>query len=108
MLQNVINSIIEAEAEAEKIVKEATVNAKEDFLKAKADSEAMIKQNADDVKRQLKAVEQEAESLANAAYDEIIKKGETESRKLFENSLSAIDEAGKYIAGRLLEKYGNS
>lgn len=108
MLQNVIDSIIEAEAEAEKIVKDATLEAKEIFQKAKEDSERLLKENADKVKAELKAITDEATKLADDAYAEIVKQGEEQAKQLYDMSQETVKEVGLYIARRLMEKYGNS
>ncbi len=108
MLQNVINSIIDAENEAEVIVKDATVEAKESFLKAKTDSEKMIKDNSKEVKESYRQIVAEANELADKEYDKIIADGSVEAEKLLNDSQEQINDAAKFIAGRLLEKYGNS
>ena len=108
MLQNVINSIIEAETEADNIVKDATAEAKENYLKAKTDSEVMIKNNSKDVKNKYRALQLDAQEVATKEYDKIIEEGKVEADKLLKDSAKEIDEAAKFIAGRLLEKYGNS
>ena len=108
MLQNVINSIIDAENEADVIVKDATASAKETYLKAKTDSEKMIKDNSKQVKETYRKIVAEANELANNEYDKIINEGTAMADKLLEDSAEQINDAAKFIQGRLLEKYGNS
>ena len=108
MLQNVINSIIDAENEADVIVKDATATAKENYLKAKTDSEKLIKDNSKEVKEGYRAIVAEANELASKEYDKIISDGTVEAGKLLDESAEQINDAAKFIAGRLLEKYGNS
>ena len=108
MLQNVINSIIDAENEAENIVKEATVSAKDNYTKAKEDSDKLVKENAKQVKVEYRQIVADAQEVANKEYDKIIEKGNQDAKALLDSSGEQINDAAKFIAGRLLEKYGNS
>lgn len=108
MLQNVINSIIDAEDKAEVIVKDATQQAKDNYMKAKTESEKMVKDNSKQLKAEYRGLLEEANKLADAEYDNIIESGEVSAKELLESSDQKINDAAKFVAGRLLEKYGNS
>lgn len=105
MIDKTINSIIEAEAQAElqereaidkarKIVKEATDLAD----KMKADTEKEVKQ-------QVRAKKAEWEAIGEKKASSIIKEAEAKAESLYSESESKIDELSQYVAQTIIDKY---
>lgn len=101
MIEEILKAVSEAEAEADKIVKEAYQKGKEIYIEAEAAAEK-VKANAQTwAKLERKKALNRAEEKAKAESLEIISKGEKECGKLPADT----DKSAKLIEERLLKKY---
>ena len=108
MVEETIQKIVEAEAEAEKIVARANSKAKEILQNTELEIENILKTSAADIKNELKKAGDKAEDLADKIYEQILQKGKEDNRAAADKSKPKLDGAADLIVGRFMEKYGNS
>lgn len=102
MIEEILNSIKQAELKAEEIKAEAEQQASDLLLKTSEDGEALIKKATEEVKK-LKAENlANAEKSANKIYDESIQKAQESANKQKEDLNSTIISLGEEIYGRIL------
>lgn len=106
MIQEIINSIVQAEDEAAKITLAAQKTAKDIKLKADNDYEKKVKENHAAVKEELKGITDKAQKDASAKASVIVKKGKEKSDKLMDKKSDNIKKASTEISRRILQKYG--
>ncbi len=108
MVNDVINSIIEAEKKAEEILHEAGNKSKE--ILAYSDSERLdiFRAAKEKTKSAVKDILEAGEKEASEAAAEIIEKGKADAEKLIKSGSSGSAEAKEYIVRRIFSKYGNS
>lgn len=105
MIEEVINSIIQAEDEADKIVKDAGLQAKQSVADANVQAEKVIELAKQQAKESQKQCIAKAQKKADDDYDKAV----LENNKKIENiALTAkknTDKAIEVIIGRIKEKY---
>ena len=108
MVENIINSIIEAENSAAAEIRAAMNTAKDILFKAEIEKENIKDSMLMEVKTEVKSIISAAEAKANKVSDEIINNGTIEADKLKKSISKGKALAVKMIVGRILSKYGNS
>lgn len=106
MINEVINSIIEAEKKAEEMVATAYARSKEILSDAEAKKLAIAQAVKERTKLQVKEILDAGEAEAESAALEVIGKGEAEASAQFVEGMEKSQEALSYIVGRMLSKYG--
>ncbi len=100
-MNEVINSILEAEEKAAKIVAEAGEESKARIIKGEEVCEKEKEQAITDFLDERKRVLSEAEAKAQAAYDEILKAGEARAEALKKNCADRVSGAAETVIGRI-------
>ena len=105
MVDQVIGSILEAEARADEIVKEANFRAKADLSAADEQAEN-IRENAIDASKKLRKEKlKQAETAAQARDLERMKEGNAQSEALKTAARPRIEEAAENIAKKVVEQW---
>ena len=86
MIQEIVNEIVAAEAEAEQIVKDALAEAREVNLNAEAERTAMIAAAKESVKEERKKIIASAEQEGEERYREILEIGQKAGEELIRNT----------------------
>lgn len=108
MVESIINSIIEAEAQAAAEIKSAQISAKEILFKAEVEKDNIRESYLKDIKVAVKAINDEADRKANSESDKIIATGKAKAEELIKSVNDTKDKATDSIVGRILSKYGNN
>lgn len=105
MIQEVIDSIVEAENRAETMVKDAVAAAKDEVAKASSQAEEKVAQ----AKLRAKAIEKEnalnAQKTAQEEYKKALCENEKKITSLAKQTQNNKDKAIEVIIGRIEEKY---
>lgn len=103
MIEQVIDSILDAEAEAEKKVSLAEEKSRALELQTEADCRKI----KDDAVKEFKTFKKERLALkekeAVALYDEILKKGNETAKKIEDDAMKSVDAVADKITGELLK-----
>lgn len=102
-MNEVINSILEAEKKAAEIVAKASEESKTRIIKgeetAEREKETAVSAFLDERKRVLS----QAESKAQAAYDEILNAGKASAEDLKKSCAERVEDAAKTVIGRIFD-----
>ena len=105
MVDQVIGSILEAEARADEIVKEANFRAKADLSAADEQAEN-IRENAIDASKKLRKEKlKQAETAAQARYLELMKEGNAQAEAVKTAARPRIEESAENIAKKVVEQW---
>lgn len=105
MIENTINSIIEAEARADAMEKEATQRARQ-LVKDATDKADKLKADIEaEVKLEVKKMRQNWDELAEQRANLIVKEAEERAEALVKEAEAKIDEIAEYVAKTVIEKY---
>ncbi|HQC55197.1 MAG TPA: hypothetical protein PKX91_05705 [Clostridia bacterium] len=104
MIEETLKAVLEAEDQAEEIVKQALEDAKETVAHADDEAEKIRTQAIEKVNSDRKSVVAQANSDANLQFDEIIKAESKKCTKLKKDTKK--EDAISYINDKLFEKYG--
>ena len=103
IMNEVINSILEAEKKAAEIVAKASEESKTRIIKgeetAEREKETAVSAFLDERKRVLS----QAESKAQAAYDEILSAGKARAEDLKKSCAERVEDAAKTVIGRIFD-----
>lgn len=105
MIDNIINSIIEAENRAQSEIKGAQLAAKDMIFRAEAERDSIKENNEKEVKQQVKVVLADAEKQAEIMSEAIIEEGRVASFELIKKASEKKAVAAKIIAGRIISKW---
>lgn len=105
MLNETINSIIDAESRAEIIEKEATDKARK-LLKDATDKADKLKADIEaEVKLEVRKMRDSWDRLAEEKAELIIKEALVRAEAFIDESKTKIDELAEYVAKTVIEKY---
>lgn len=104
MLKQTLESIIEAEQQADKIVKDALADAKAMSENATAEAEKIKNDTVTKVKQEREKVIETAQKEAEENYNNILALGKKESEKIV--TQTKTDKVIDIIKNRVLGKYG--
>ncbi|MCI8729444.1 MAG: hypothetical protein HFK07_06460 [Clostridia bacterium] len=107
MIDELVNSIIDAENRAEEIIKAARKEAKEIAVSTSDEIESMKKESELSIRVELKNNENEGLGRAEEEYSKIIYASHVESEEIQKRAEKNMVKAREYVAGRLLEKYAD-
>ena len=102
MVEEIINSIIEAEKRAEEIKKEGAVRARESVDRAEADADALKKSALAKYRSELKEAERAAAQTADEKASAMIEEGEKEALSLKLAAESRLGAAVDFIVKGIL------
>lgn len=105
MLNNIIESIMDAERASEKTIQEALEEAKTMNANAVVEAEKIRTETIQKVKEERRMVVMTAEKEAEDSYNEIIALGKKHAEKILNETNTA--EVAKNIKEKVLNKYGN-
>jgi vacuolar-type H+-ATPase subunit H len=105
MLDETIKAILETEAQADEMIKEAMEDAKLMVVNADAEAEKIINNIKTKVKQDRKTVVLTSTEEGDKQYQAIVLMGVKQAEKLTENTDTA--KAVSYIKEKVLSKYGN-
>jgi vacuolar-type H+-ATPase subunit H len=108
MVENIINSIIEAEEEAAREVKAAQIAAKEILLAATNECESISRDAVKDAKVKVKEINSSSEAAADQKSADIIEMGRKDAEALIAGAGKGKKIAVDKITRRIAGKYGNS
>ncbi len=106
MINEVINSIIEAEKRAEGIVAAALGRSKDIILEAEAKKLSVTQAVKGKIKSQVKEILDAGDAEAAKAAIEVVNKGEAAAEALIAEGKAKSGEAANYIVRRIISKYG--
>ena len=102
MINEVINEILKAEAQAEEILSKAEEKAQDIIATAENQANSIIEQANENAKALRAQIKAESEDKASAEYQTVMEHAREESELLTkEKERSAID-AGEYLFGRIV------
>ncbi|HHU43212.1 MAG: hypothetical protein QM214_01795 [Bacillota bacterium] len=105
MLKETVQTIIQAEEKAEKIINDALAEAKQMSLNATNEAERIKKDTVEKVRLDRQKVIETAMKEADERYEEIISLGIEKARKMIKET--PTDKAVQIIKDKVLNKYGN-
>lgn len=105
MLNEIIESILDAEREAEKIIQDALEEAKTMNANAVVEADKIKNDTIQKVKDERRLVISTAEKEAEESYDEIIALGKKQAEKILRDTKTA--GVAQCIKEKVLKKYGN-
>ena len=107
MIEDTINSILEAEDKAKKITDDALKKGRDIYVAAETQYDAIKQAAILEVKNTLKHEVSVAEIEATQAYEEILK-AEKEKLKAYADSIEPkIDGVADYVVNEIKKEYGN-
>ncbi len=106
MINEVINSILEAEGEADRIRTAAAAAVKAITAAAEKECAEIRREGAEKAAAAVQAITADSEKAAKSAADKVIADGKAQAQKIIDNADSNVKEAVDYIVGRLLTVYG--
>lgn len=106
MIEEVINSIIEAENKANDIEKEAKLKSREILQKAELDALEIVKDEKDSVMKDIQKTELDALAISNKNNKKILDKALNDASKLREDVYKNMLKAKDIIKKGILKKYG--
>lgn len=107
MIEQLIENIIDAERNADEIVRHSNIEAKQIVAKAAEDAIKIIKNANDKVKDDMKIASNNANVLASKQYAEAIGVGTVEAEKKVKEAQGKQKDAVDFIIGSFKAKYGN-
>lgn len=108
MIEDLINSIVLAETEAERLIKESEVLSKQLLSDTKSEISAMEKSAIQQCKVIISKNLAEAEVIAEKKCDELLKENLINVEKLAKGAEKNIKKATELVLEELLKKYANS
>ncbi len=108
MVQEIIDSIVEAENQAEIIVKEANAKAKETVTKANSAAEDAIADAKEKAKSEAKKNLEKARKKADEEYADAVAANAKKIEALGKTAGKNLDKAAEVVIGRLKERYARS
>ena len=107
MIDELVNSIIDAEGRAEEIIRSARKEAKEIAVSVTEEIESMKRESELRIRAELKDNESEGYGRAEEEYSKIIYTSHVESEEIEKRAEKNMKKAREYVAGRLLEEYSD-
>lgn len=108
MVQEIIDSIVKAENQADVIVKEANAKAKETVAKANSAAEDTIAEAKEKAKSEAKKNAENAKKKADADYADAVAVNAKKIEALEKTAKKNLDKAAEVVIGRLKERYARS
>lgn len=108
MALDIIKDIVEAEAKADEMIKNAEADAASLKSEAEKKGEAIIADALAASREALKAVASTAEDASKDKADEIAKQAELDCRKIKESAALKKEEAVNAVIGKVVGTNGNS
>ncbi len=105
MIDTVLKEIREAEAEADKLQKDAYAKGRELVLNAEAEAERQKKITVLECKEDRKKAALEARRRADEKAQIVLKKGAENAIRLIDQKNSAVEDAANKVMGILFERY---
>ena len=102
MIEQVINSILEAEQKAEEIITNANLTAKATELATEIEVQAVYSSAINSFKDYRKKQLLETDAVAEKEYNQIIAAGQAEAEALNEQTKPLIDKVSDIILGRIV------
>ncbi|MBR1746697.1 MAG: hypothetical protein IJ735_00625 [Clostridia bacterium] len=103
MIQDTVNEILQAEAEAERITAEANEEAKRVVTVAEENATKLRAETVKSVKEERKKVAESAEKEGDAQYEKILLAGKAKADDLREHT--DVNKAAEFIKNKVLEGY---
>ena len=103
MIQDTVNEILKAEAEAEKITADANEEAKRVVTLAEENATKLRAETVRSVKEERKKVVESAEKEGDAQYEQILLAGKSRADGLRKNT--DVKKAAEFIKNKVLEGY---
>lgn len=108
MIEELIENIIDAENQAEDIVKASVFESKKIIAEATENAEKIVNNATSQIKQTLKLAKDEASILSSQNYDKIIEEGKNEAEIKVENAEKKMKKAVDFIIRSYKKEYGNS
>lgn len=107
MVEEIINNIIQAEEQAENIVKDSQNKAREMVAQAKDISIAMLEDETKRVDSEIQAMVNDARAKADREAQDVIANCEKEAQAMEDKAKANEGAALDFIIGRMMSKYDN-
>ncbi len=105
IIDDVMKDVRSSEENADIVIEQAKQQAKESVLAAEAEADKMRAENKQRLKDLRRQAQLDAAGRAAERRDALMKKGENAAKELVDNKNSAVEEAADFVVEKLLSQY---